>query len=179
MVTRFSQGIVSEQGNLGGRSPGRGKSPHSLSLREEMEGVVQTYEITQSGLQTLQPNLVAGYQYSYTIQTKNPAQIGLLISLSVDATPAMVSLASASSNYNLAAFGIPNTTQLILTLDWLGKNLIPGGGVLIVGRNQPLTIVFTNMSHYNSDIIATATMGIVNLVDLNDVLREFGRAEVT
>lgn len=179
MTTRFSQGIMSEQGNLGGRSPGRGMSPHSLSLREEIEGVIQTYEITQSGLQTLQPNLVAGYQYSYTIQSKNPAQIGILISLSVDATPAMVSLASASSNYNLAAFGNPNTSLLILTLDWLVKNLVPGGGVIIIGRNQPLTIVFTNTSHYNSDVIATATMGIVNLTDLNDILREFGRAEVT
>lgn len=180
MTSRYYQGAVQESGApVGSQGNGSPALIQSRSIYDDLSSAVDHYAVSQyapAGAGNLAPNGVTGYTYSLSIVPESSLYIALLTSFMIDTTPAMVSLASQSANYNLSAFGIANTSQLVITPDWIRNNIIPPRTITLLGRNKPLNLIFTNMAGYNVTLRITAILGVMLASDAKSILTQYGKS---
>ena len=133
-----------------------------LSLREALESAIVLYKVFQS-VNLLDPVGLATDRATIRLQPESAVERGLLTALTIDTTPSMLAVASASNAFNLATFGTPNVTDsLKLTHGWLNRNIIPVNSVIIVARAFASQLVFSNRSHYSVQLDITFTLGILD-----------------
>ena len=146
-------------------------------LRVALENAIVLYDTRQTTL-TLEPRGVTGYNADVTLQGQQGIQAALVYEIVIDAPPSMVAVAIRGNSYNVSSFGRILTSDILLTKQWIHRNLLSTQGIILVGREQIIPLSFTNRSFQQVDIVVTSMLGLLMIDQANRILVQFGKNEL-